>query len=178
MQYWTSRGISRIQREIEELRTKIGAFPKQRSDASYGRGIWSEDMASETYESLKQEGLVASMLATKTLLMQQLQQAPVPKDTVRTQVGHVVLFKYLTDSGRYIEAESTEKVIIGGGGESDTDSNPRTISCDSPLGRALFGKKVGEEAECFAPTNPYEVQILSIEVYQEEEPGLEVAKAA
>ena len=48
-------------------------------------------------------------------------------------------------------------------GEWEADPMAQKISPDSPLGRALFGRKVGETVEVEAPAGKILYQILSIE---------------
>ncbi len=50
--------------------------------------------------------------------------------------------------------------IVGG---DETDLAERKISIDSPVARALLGKKVGEVATVLRPKGPTEVEVLAIE---------------
>lgn len=48
-------------------------------------------------------------------------------------------------------------------GEWEADPQAKKISSDSPLGRALIGKKVGDEVEVNAPVGKISYQILGID---------------
>jgi transcription elongation factor GreA len=48
-------------------------------------------------------------------------------------------------------------------GEWEADPANKKISPESPLGKRLFGKKVGEKIEVEAPAGKVEYEILAIE---------------
>ena len=48
-------------------------------------------------------------------------------------------------------------------GEWEADPKQRKISHESPLGRALIGKKVGDKVEVEAPAGKIHYKILNIE---------------
>ena len=55
------------------------------------------------------------------------------------------------------------KIIFNIVGEWEADPVNKKISHESPLGKALFGKKVGEKVEVEAPAGKIEYQILAVE---------------
>ncbi|KKP57736.1 MAG: Transcription elongation factor GreA [Candidatus Gottesmanbacteria bacterium GW2011_GWA1_34_13] len=48
-------------------------------------------------------------------------------------------------------------------GEWEADPKEKKISHSSPLGKALLGKKIGEEIEVLAPVGKIRYKIISIE---------------
>lgn len=69
-----------------------------------------------------------------------------------------------------VELGSKVKVAINGNehsfhivGEWEADPQEKKISHESPLGRALVGKKIGEEVEVEAPAGRVHYRILDIE---------------
>ncbi|MFZ5932532.1 MAG: transcription elongation factor GreA [Patescibacteria group bacterium] len=56
-----------------------------------------------------------------------------------------------------------EKHVYDIVGEWEADPANKKISPESPLGQALFGKKVGEKVEVEAPAGKVEYEILAIE---------------
>ena len=47
-------------------------------------------------------------------------------------------------------------------GETEVDIDNNKISANSPIGKAIFGKKAGEVVEVEAPNGSYELKIVSI----------------
>ena len=75
-------------------------------------------------------------------------------------------------SGRGSEVSIGTKVRVGTNGQQHTfhivgeweaDPKEKKISHESPLGRALIGKKVGEKVEVEAPAGKIEYTIIAIE---------------
>lgn len=72
-------------------------------------------------------------------------------------------------SGSLVEVESEEKtswyfLLPFGAGVSASSSGQKVavVTLDSPLGRALLGKKAGDVAELARPGGPKEFEILSV----------------
>ncbi len=57
----------------------------------------------------------------------------------------------------------TNKVIFDIVGEWEADPINKKISHESPLGKALFGKKVGEKVEVEAPAGKIQYEIVAVE---------------
>ncbi len=57
----------------------------------------------------------------------------------------------------------TNKVIFNIVGEWEADPVNKKISHESPLGKALFGKKVGEKVDVEAPAGKVQYEIVAIE---------------
>jgi transcription elongation factor GreA len=73
------------------------------------------------------------------------------KDTV--SIGSTVTVKYVDD-------DETEEYKIVGSLEADPFQNK--ISNESPIGIAIFGKKVGDIIDVKSPNGSYQVQIVKI----------------
>ena len=91
-------------------------------------------------------------------LEQQISNAQVientgPKDTIA--FGSTVTCAEVDD-----EDDTDEYMLVGG-----DEANPAhgKISIDSPLGKALLGKKIGEVFEVEAPAGSYEMKVISFE---------------
>jgi len=61
-----------------------------------------------------------------------------------------------------VKCDGSERIfhIVG---EWEADPMKQKISCDSPLGQALHGKKVGEKVEVEAPAGKVVYEIVSVE---------------
>ena len=57
------------------------------------------------------------------------------------------------------DEDDTEKYTLVGGDEADPSQDK--ISIDSPLGKALLGKKPGDTFEVEAPAGSYELKVIS-----------------
>ncbi|HYF29195.1 MAG TPA: GreA/GreB family elongation factor, partial [Candidatus Paceibacterota bacterium] len=77
--------------------------------------------------------------------------------------------RYLDDHSKKKRGDE-ETFNLGGQDESDSDSVVRTYSCNSPLGRAIVGKEVGEIVEVLTPDKEtYEIEILAYAIPAEDE---------
>lgn len=102
------------------------------------------------------------------------------KDELEFLDGRIDELKHVIDNAQVIKSKSAKKaskvsvgtkVTVGIGrkktifdivGEWEADPANKRISHESPLGKALVGKKVGDEAEVKAPAGKVVYKILSI----------------
>ena len=79
---------------------------------------------------------------------------------IQKESGHVVgLGSTVTIS--YVDDDDTEVYSIVGSMEADPFENK--ISNESPLGKAIIGKKQGEEIEVASPTGSYKIKIEKVD---------------
>ena len=79
---------------------------------------------------------------------------------IQKESGHIVgLGSTVTIS--YVDDDDTEVYSIVGSMEADPFENK--ISNESPLGKAIIGKKQGEEIEVAAPTGSYKIKIEKVD---------------
>ena len=79
---------------------------------------------------------------------------------IQKESGHIVgLGSTVTIS--YVDDDDTEVYSIVGSMEADPFENK--ISNESPLGKAIIGKKQGEEIEVASPTGSYKIKIEKVD---------------
>jgi transcription elongation GreA/GreB family factor len=136
----TDEGRKRLEeraRRLEEetIPTVVAAIEETEDDLSLQLEY---DLASRELEQLKY------VLETAGSIDQ------IPEDPDVVQIGDWVTLK--TQDGE------TERHLIVDPAEAVLDTN--RISADSPLARAVLGRRVGESAVIQAPSGPYPVQII------------------
>ena len=162
MKQWTNEGIARLDAQIEDLERRIGQVPRIRAELGFGRGMITEDALSDTALINGEVSMLAMRLAVLTMERSQLMPAPLPAGTEEAQVGHPLRIRYLSSSRR--AAGNVETIILGGAGESDTDSIPHTISSVSAMGKALIRQKAGEEIAFTSRNGEHVIMIEEIEM--------------
>ncbi|WP_412988222.1 transcription elongation factor GreA [Pediococcus siamensis] len=149
----TEAGKEKLQKELEELKTKTRPEVIERIKVARGFGDLSEN---SEYESAKDEqSMVESRISTIEHMLQNaeiIDNNAVAKDVI--SLGKTVEFKELPD-------EEPESYTIVGAAEADPMSGK--ISNDSPIAKALLGHKVGEEVVIATPGGDMNVKILKVE---------------
>ncbi len=144
----TEKGKQELEQRLEYLKTVKRAEIKERIKIAREFGDLSENAeydAAKNEQSLT-EGEILEIEAK--LKAAELITASTRKDIV--SVGSKVCFTDLSD-GRVYEFE-----IVG---TTEADLKAGRISNESPLGRAMLGKKIGDEAQVVAPACTYTVRI-------------------
>lgn len=80
---------------------------------------------------------------------------------VATSLGAIVVGCHVEVRHRDEDEGEVESYVIVAPGEGD--SRTRRISCDSPLGRALLRRRVGDVVEALTPVGPRSVIVLRVE---------------
>ncbi len=149
--YVTRDGLKKLEEELEYLRTVKRAEVAQRLHDAMGEGDIDENAE---YDDAKNE---QSFVEGRIL-------------TLETMVKNAVLIE---------EGKRRDQVMLGStvtiaenGGEPETyhlvgsaEADPRRgrISNESPLGRALLGKRVGDSVTISAPAGTLTFQIIAIQ---------------
>ena len=147
----TRDGIARIERELEELRT---VRRREIADRIHAAREFSTTQNNAEYEDAKNEmELVESRIRT---LEQQLQRAVlIDEDSAHhassVQVGSTVVVT--------IDGKQREYTIVG---STEVDATNGRISNESPVGRALLGKRVGDEVQVMAPRGVVTMRVAEI----------------
>lgn len=76
-------------------------------------------------------------------------------------------------SVKFSDVESSEEKIVSIVGADESDISRGWISCESPMGRALIGKEIGDTTRISAPGGAREVEIIEIFIDYTEEIILE-----
>jgi len=141
--YLTKKGLKRIKKEYQELKklklTRIGEESPR---------IWySEDLDPEYLAFREDLSLLETRLADLEYILKNIELIKIPPKEKRNIVnlGATVTLEE-ADGG------INEFMIVG-----TLEANPSAgkISSESPIGRALFGKKVGDKVTITSPTNVF-----------------------
>ena len=149
--YVTRDGLKKIEEELEYLRTVKRAQVAQRLHDAMGEGDIDEN--AEYDDANNEQSFVEGRILTLEAMIKNavLIQAEGKR---RDQVGLGSTVTVSEDGG---EAETYHLV-----GSAEADPRQGRISNESPLGRALLGKRIGDTVTISAPAGTLSFQIISI----------------
>ncbi|MDA1330347.1 MAG: transcription elongation factor GreA [Chloroflexi bacterium] len=152
-EYLTKEGFDKLQGELNTLRTvrrkEIAERLHEAAENSLGEFVEDPEFEAAKNEQSFVEGRIKELeilLGTATVIQDGKQSSD------EVEIGS----KVTVQEGR---RKPEEYRIVGA-----AEANPRAgkISHESPLGRALVGKKKGDAAEIQAPSGPFKVKIVKI----------------
>lgn len=151
--YLDKVGYENYLKSLEDIKKEIDANAKLMSiyanDDAYGDG-WHDNFAYE--ETMRKEAELFQKYNKKKSMLKDI--VIVDKEsngTVSLNMKVELLF---------IDDETVEEYIITGDINSNIDDNSITIN--SPLGSAIYGKKVGDKVSYKVGDNTYNVEVLNI----------------
>ncbi|MDQ4144940.1 MAG: transcription elongation factor GreA [Actinomycetota bacterium] len=145
--------LERMHRELEELTTKGREEMSERLLRARELGDLKEN--AEYHSAKDAQGLMEARIRQlqHTIKNAVVREASAATDEVAS--GVIVTVKDGDDVSEYLLADSMEEKATG----------IRTITTSSPLGSALLGKKVGEEAVVHAPAGDFSVEVIALRPY-------------
>lgn len=149
----TAEGLKKLEEELEDLKVVRRKEVSEKIKQALAFGDLSEN--SEYDEAKNEQAQVEARIAQ---IESMLKVARVVEDDAGAadSVGIGKKVKIFD-----IEFEEEEEYVIVGPTESDPANNK--LSYESPVGKALMGKKVGEEISVEAPGGIVKFKILEIE---------------
>lgn len=150
--YLTAEGLAKLEAELEYLRTvrrQEVAARIQRATEIGG----TVDNAEYDEAKNEQAFIEGRILTLENIINNAIIIPEKPKNSGVVQVGSTVTV--LTEKNK------KEKFIIVG--STETDPSKGKISNVSPIGKALLGKRVGEEAEVRVPAGKIRFKVVSID---------------
>lgn len=149
--YLTPEGVEKLKAELEELRGPRRQELAQRLRRAIQMGDLSEnaDYIAAKEEQAFLEGRIQELEAL--LRNAVIIETPTDNDVVR--LGSTVV---VAENGRTPE---TYQIV----GAKEADPRRGRISNESPIGRALLGRRAGEEVEVEAPGGTLRLKILEIQ---------------
>ena len=149
----TEEGYNKLKEEIEHLQTVKVREVAERIKEAREFGDISEN---SEYDDAKNEQ--AQVAARIIMLEQQLRNARVvDAENVSTEsvsIGARVTVKDLATK------KNTEYSVVG---SAEADPRAHRLSSESPLGKALLGKKKGEKLTVTTPRGALEYQVMKIQ---------------
>ena len=149
--FLTPEGRSKLEAELEELKTNRRAEVAEAIHSSKEEGDIMENSAYD--EAKNEQAFVEGRIMT---IEQMLKNAVLIDDTRATGVVGVGSYVTVVERG----ARDDEMYYIVGSAEADPLRG--RISNESPVGRALLGKRVGDEVQVRIPDGMRHLKIVEI----------------
>ena len=150
--YYTREGFQRLQEELSQLKTHERAKVAEQLSEARDKGDLSENAE---YDAAKEAQGILEMKIAK--LEQALANARVISekdlDTSRVSILSKVTIRQKQQGRTFVYT------IVA---EEEADLRSGKISVESPIGKGLLGKKVGEVATIEAPSGKLEFEIVDI----------------
>jgi transcription elongation factor GreA len=150
----TLRGVEKLREELKRLKSvERPAIVKAIAEAR-AHGDISEN--AEYHAAKEQQSFLEGRIAD---IEQKLASAQVVDVTKLNAGGKVVFGATVKIADAETGKESRYQIV----GEDEADSKSGLISINSPIARALIGKKEGDVVEVTAPGGTRELEILGVE---------------
>ncbi|MEF9853344.1 MAG: transcription elongation factor GreA [Hydrogenoanaerobacterium sp.] len=148
----TEEGLKQLQKEFETLKTVKRKDIAEKIKIARGFGDLSEN---SEYDEAKNEQAIVEARIAEIEAMLKIARVPNEKEMSHdaVSVGSKVKLKDL-------EFDDIDDYFLVGSTESDPTQNK--ISDESPLGKALLGKKIGDHVTVDAPSGAVPYEILSV----------------
>ncbi len=148
----TDEGLKKLQQELETLKTEGRADIAEKIKVARGYGDLSEN--SEYDEAKNEQAKLEARIVEIEAMLKNVEIIEDIKGKAKTVVIGVkvkVLDEEYGDEEEY-------KVV----GSTEANSREGKISDESPMGKALLGKKIGDVVTVDAPGGEFKVKILEI----------------
>ena len=148
----TYEGVKKLEEELEYLKTVKRKEITEKIKVALGYGDLSEN--SEYDEAKNDQAFTEGRIIQLENMLKNavvVDENEIPKDKV--SVGSIV---------KVMDYEFDEEVIYHIVASTEIDPLQYKISLDSPIGKALFGRKKGEEVEVELPDGTAKYKVLEI----------------
>lgn len=148
----TDEGLKKLHDELENLKTVGRADIAEKIKIARGYGDLSEN--SEYDEAKNEQAKIEARIVEIEAMLKNVEIIKDVKGKSKTVIVGTMV-KVLDEA----ENEECEYRVVG-----STEADPRRglISDESPVGRALIGKKVGDDVIVEAPGGEFKLKILAI----------------
>lgn len=148
----TADGLKKLEDELENLKTVGRADIAEKIKIARGYGDLSEN--SEYDEAKNEQAKIEARIVEIEAMLKNVEVISDIKGSAKTVMVGVKVTVFDEEFGE----EETYKIV------GSTEANPmeQKISDESPVGRALMGKKVGDEVIVEAPSNEIKLKIVKI----------------
>lgn len=147
----TQEGYNKLEKQLEYLKTEKRAEISERIKVALGFGDLSEN--SEYDEAKNEQSILEARIAE---LDKMLKSAKIIDSVSTTSVG-------LGTSVTLYDFDFNEEIKYHIVATNEIDPSLCRISLESPVGKALFGRKIGDEIQVNIPDGISKYKILSIE---------------
>ncbi len=148
--YLTEEGLNELKKELDEL--KLVKRPEVISALKDARaqGDLSENAE---YDAARTEQAIVESRIKELEVMLDRAKVITKVNTDKVSLGVNVTLEYIDDN------EKEEYSIVG---SKEADPFTNKISNESPIAKAILGRKVGDVVSVDSPNGKYEVKIISI----------------
>lgn len=146
----TSEGYAKLEQELEELKTVKRKELASRIKTAISYGDLKEN--SEYHSAKDEQAFMEGRILTLEKMLNKARIADT-SDLSSVQVGSVVTL---------LDVEYAEKIEYRIVGPAEADVMDNKISYESPLGKSLMGKAVGDKIEVNAPVGVLKYELLEI----------------
>ncbi|MBR2489137.1 MAG: transcription elongation factor GreA [Clostridia bacterium] len=148
----TDEGLKKLQEELETLKTQGRADIAEKIKVARGYGDLSEN--SEYDEAKNEQAKIEARIVEIEAMLKNVEIIEDIKGKAKTVVVGVKVKVLDVEYG-----DESEYRVVG-----STEADPRSglISDESPVGKALLGKKLGDEVIVEAPGGEFKLKIVEI----------------
>ena len=148
----TDEGLKKLKEELETLKTEGRADIAEKIKVARGYGDLSEN--SEYDEAKNEQAKLEARIVEIEAMLKNVEIIEDIKGKAKTVVIGVKV--------KVIDEEFGEEEEYRVVGSTEANSREGKISDESPMGKALLGKKIGDEVTVEAPGGEFKVKILEI----------------
>ena len=148
----TDEGLKKLKEELETLKTEGRADIAEKIKVARGYGDLSEN--SEYDEAKNEQAKLEARIVEIEAMLKNVEIIEDIKGKAKTVVIGVKVKVMDEEFG-----EEEEYRVVG---STEANSREGKISDESPMGKALLGKKIGDEVTVEAPGGEFKVKILEI----------------
>ena len=148
----TDDGLKKLQEELENLKTNGRAEIAEKIKVARGYGDLSEN--SEYDETKNEQAKIEARIIEIEAMLKNVEIIEDVKGKAKTVVIGVKV--------KVLDEEYGEEDVYRVVGSTEADPKNGKISDESPVGKALLGKKVGDEVIVEAPGGEFKLKIVDI----------------
>ncbi len=150
--YYTEEGLNKLKAELDQLRDVERPKASQAIAEARDKGDLSENAE---YDAAKE---AQGMLELRISKLEEVVSNARLIDESQLDTSKVLVHSTVKLKNQANGAEMTYKLVA----QSEADLKAGKISVDSPIGKGLLGKKVGDVAEIQVPNGSVKFEILEI----------------
>ena len=147
--YVTPQGMTKLQEEFDDLRNRRRAEVGRKLHAARDLEVTGDALVDDAVE--EQAKIEGRILEIETIL-KNAKVVRHDRPTRRAAIGSTVTVQH--EDG----AEETYTIV----GHLEADPKAGRISNESPIGKALLGKRAGEDARVAAPAGATKIKVLKV----------------
>jgi transcription elongation factor GreA len=150
--YFTEEGLKKLKDELHHLKTHQRSYISKQIAEARDKGDLSENAE---YDAAKEaQGLLELKIANMDAILSTARTIDESTlDTTKVLIHSIVKIKNIAT-----KAEMTYTLVA----ESEANLKEKKISVDSPIGKGLLGKKVGDMAEIQTPSGTIKFEVIHL----------------